>query len=73
MTKWRPNRSVTFNRWKACSRCGLDWPVKELKREPETGALVCIECLDEPCHADIKARGEVRTSGTRQSSPWDPE
>ena len=73
MTKWRPNRRITFNRWEECPRCGLDWPKKALRREPETGALVCPECFDEPSHADLKARGEARTTETRQSSPWDPE
>ena len=71
--KWRPNRRITFSRWERCPRCGLDWPKKELRREPETGAVVCFECFDEPSHADIKARSEAKTTETRQSSPWNPE
>jgi len=73
MEKWRPNRRITFSRWEDCPRCGLPWPEKALKREPETGSLVCPECFDKPSHADIKARGEPKTADARQSSPWQPD
>jgi uncharacterized Zn finger protein (UPF0148 family) len=73
MITWKPNRRITFNRWEECPRCGLDWPKKALRREPETGSVVCPECFDDPSHQDIKAREEPRTADTRQSSPWDPE
>jgi len=71
--KWRPNRKVSFNRWKDCPRCGLPWPEKALRREPVTGLLVCPECSDEPSHADNVARGELKESTGRQSSPWNPD
>ena len=71
--KWRPNRKVTFNRWKDCPRCGLSWPEKSLRREPETSALVCSECFDEVSHAYTKAQGELKESTGRQSAPWTPD
>ena len=71
--KWRPNRKVSFNRWKEYPRCGLDWPVKAFKRELETSSLVCPECYDEVSHAYNKSQGELKESTSRQSSPWTPE
>ena len=38
-------RTVTFQRWKECPRCGLDYPVNQLSRD-STGAKVCPECYD---------------------------
>ena len=36
-------RFKTFQRWNECPRCGLDWPVRSLRRD-SFGAKVCSEC-----------------------------
>jgi len=38
-------RSKTFQRWKECDRCGLDYPINELRRD-YSGAKVCPDCFD---------------------------
>lgn len=67
---WRPNRRITYNKWKACPRCGLDWPENELRREPETGKAVCLECFDAPSHADLVAKTDLPEV---REKTWDPD
>lgn len=69
-TRWRPNRKVTFNKWQDCNRCGLPWPEKELKREPETGLVVCPECFDKPSHADNIAKSDLPE---KREKVWSPD
>jgi len=38
-------RHITFQKWKECPRCGLDWPVDQLSKD-STGVKVCPECYD---------------------------
>ena len=71
--RWRPNRRVTFNRWKDCPRCGLSWPEKTFKREAESGSLVCPECFDEPSYAYQKSQSELKESIGRKSALWTPD
>jgi len=68
--KWRPNRRVTFNKWKDCPRCSLPWPESALRREPETGSVVCPECFDGPSHADRMAKGELPET---REKVWEPD
>ena len=67
---WRPNRGVTFNKWKACDRCGFDWPERALRRQK--GDLVCPECWDDPSHEDHKAETELKEH-EETLRPWDPD
>ncbi|HUT61978.1 MAG TPA: hypothetical protein VNA25_29420 [Phycisphaerae bacterium] len=43
-----------------CQRCGDPWPRKDLRREPVTGELVCLNDYDEPSYSDIESRDQDR-------------
>jgi len=68
---WRPNRKISFNRWRDCDRCGHPWPERVQRRQ--RGAIVCPECFDEPCHEDIKQEGTIEGDVGRKSAPWTPD
>jgi uncharacterized Zn finger protein (UPF0148 family) len=67
--QWRPNRGVTFNKWKDCDRCGLPWPEKTMRRQH--GILVCPECYDDASHEDNKRADQKPLDDVKP--PWDPE
>jgi ribosomal protein L34E len=67
--RWRPNRSVTFNKWKDCDICGLSWPEKEIQKQ--YGTLRCPECMDQPGHIDTLKKEQKDLVDVRP--PWDPE
>lgn len=67
--RWRPNKSVTFNRWRDCDRCGLPWPEKVFKKQ--YGLTLCPECIDEPGNKDFQERGQGIDSDVKP--PWEPE
>lgn len=69
--KWRPNRKVTFSRWKACDVCGHEWPERELRRQK--GRLVCPEDYDDKDQSDYRKELELREPSSGRSAPWTPD
>lgn len=67
---WRPNRGVTFNKWKPCGVCGFEWPEKALK--PQRGVLACPECIDEPSHEDYVRESELKEH-EKTIHPWEAD
>ena len=46
---------IPGDQWKECSRCGFDYRLSELVKEPDTDLLVCSRCLDEPRDSGLPA------------------
>ena len=59
-------RSFSFRRWKECSRCGLDYPLNELRRD-SYGSNICPECVD------VDGYDEERRKVTMRMEELEPE
>ena len=36
------------DKWRECDRCGFDYRISQLQKDPNDGLIVCMRCLDMP-------------------------
>jgi hypothetical protein len=64
-------RTVSFQIWEECPRCGLDFPRSQLTRD-YTGMRVCPDCYDQSGHAEELRRVHLRVEETKSDDQVEP-